>query len=357
MYQRKSRRCCALMLLVSVCLRVCMFLGLDVKAASVLVDAAGSTELARILLYLETGQAAQAEALPEAAEPVILRIEEPQPKPEPVEMQVIRIDEPQLPEMTAAASAMTVAGACSYSYDKEALLTRPSTLDLSADGPTVLIVHTHGSEAYTPETGWDYASVAAYRTLEADRSVIAVGDALAETLERYGIGVLHDRTLNDYPSYTDSYWTCLSKIEDWLQRYPSIQMVIDLHRDAVEDDGGHAVALSSTQNGKSAAQLMLVVGTDQGGLSHPQWQENLANALKLQSVLQGLYPGLCRRIDLRTERFNQHATPGSILIEVGTNGNTLQQAQLSAKLLGEGIAAMVQLLQTNGGTVTPNNSP
>ena len=357
MYQRKSRRCCALMLLVSICLRMCMFLGLDVKAASLLVNAAGSTELARVLLYLETGQAAPIELPAETAEPVILRMESPQPKPEAVEMQVIRMEEPQLPDQPAGAQSMTVAGSCSYPYDKAALLAKPSSLDFSADGPTVLIVHTHGSEAYTPEAGWEYTPAAAYRTLEADRSVIAVGDVLAETLERYGIEVLHDRTLNDYPSYPDSYWTCLTKIEDWLQRYPSIQMVIDLHRDAVEDTRGHAVALSSTQEGQSAAQLMLVVGTDQGGLTHPRWQENLANALKLQSVLQGLYPGLCRRIDLRTERFNQHTTPGSILIEVGTNGNTLQQAQFSARLLGEGIAAMAQLLQTHNGSVTPNNSP
>ena len=113
-----------------------------------------------------------------------------------------------------------------------------------------------------------------------------------------------------------------------------------------------AVALASTQNGEAAAQLMLVVGTDQGGLSHPNWQENLANALKLQSVLEGQYPGLCRDLDRRTERFNQHATPGSILVEVGTNGNTLRQALHSAELLGDSLARMLNALRTNGGTLT-----
>ena len=361
MYQRNSRRCCALMLAVSICLRVCMFLGLDAKAATMLADAAKSTDFARFLLYLETGQVTQAEAPETETQLVVLRMMEPQeqaqPAAEPVEMEVIQKPELLLPSALAAAGQITVAGGCTYSYDKAALLARPSGLDLSGDGPKILIVHTHGSEAYTPEAGWEYEAEAPYRTLEADRSVIAVGDALAETLESQGIEVLHDRTLNDYPSFNDAYWTALEKIEDWLAQYPSIQMVIDVHRDAVEDASGGAVALSSTQEGQSAAQLMLVVGTDQGGLSHPNWQENLANALKLQSVLQGQWPGLCRKLDLRTERFNQHVTPGSLLVEVGTNGNTLQQAIQSAQLLGEGLAAMLNALGQNGGVLTANDSP
>ena len=358
MYQRKSRRCCAMMLLVSICLRICMFLGLDAKAAALLVDAASSPDFARFLLYLETGQVAQAEVPMPEPELVVVRMHQPQSKPvEPVEMEVICVEEPTLPAATAAAEEITVAGGCTYTYDKAALLAQPSTLDFSGDGPKILIVHTHSTEAYTPEAGWEYEAMTGYRTLDQTRSVIAVGDALAQTLERYGIEVLHDKTVNDYPSYNDSYWTTLQKINDWLIQYPSIQMVIDIHRDAVEDVSGGAVALSSTQNGQSAAQLMLVVGTDQGGLNHPDWQENLANALKLQSVLQGQYPGLCRKLDLRTERFNQHATPGSILVEVGTNGNTLRQALLSAQLLGEGIAATIQLLEEAPEAWSPNVSP
>ena len=361
MYRRKSRRCCALMLTVSVCLRICMFLGLDAKAAAFLAETAQNTDFARFLLYLETGQVLPAEAAPPEPEIIVLRYLEPisrpgtQPlppeEPEP-EAQPPVPPEPLLPEALADAGQLTIAGGCTYAVDKAALLARPSALDLSADGPQVLIVHTHGSEAYTPEPGWEYDALTAYRTLDDTRSVIAVGDALAETLEENGIQVLHDRTLNDYPSYNDSYWTCLTKIEGWLSQYPDIQMVIDVHRDAVSDSSGGAVALSSTQNGEAAAQLMLVVGTDQGGLSHPNWQENLANALKLQSVLEGQYPGLCRDLDLRTERFNQHATPGSILVEVGTNGNTLRQALHSAELLGDSLARMLNALRTNGGTLT-----
>ena len=178
--------------------------------------------------------------------------------------------------------------------------------------------------------------------------MIRVGEVLAQTLQERGIGVIHDQSINDYPSYNDSYAVTLTKIRQWQEQYPQLRMVIDLHRDAVED-GGKAVALSATQQGESCARLMLVVGTDQGGLTHPDWQENLANALKLQAVLEGQYPGLCRDLDLRTERFNQHTAPGALLVEVGTNGNTLEQAERSARLLGDGLADMIAALQANNG--------
>lgn len=362
MYHGRSRRCCALMLTVSICLRLCMFLGLDAKAAAFLAQAARQRDFARFLLYLETGQVLPTEIAKPEPEIIVLRYLEPVARPgaesteqEPAPPEPV-LQEPEpappLPRSLADAGQITIAGGCSYPVDKAALLNRPSQLDLTGGGPKILIVHTHGSEAYTPEPGWEYEPLLDHRTLEADRSVIAVGEALANTLESHGIDVLHDGTLNDYPSYNDSYWTCLDKIEAWLTRFPDIQMVIDIHRDAVEDPSGGAKALSSTQNGKTAAQLMLVVGTDQGGLSHPDWEENLANALKLQSVLEGHYPGLCRNLDLRTERFNQHMTPGSLLVEVGTNGNTLPQALHAAELLGDGIARMLNALKQNGGTLT-----
>ena len=362
MYQRNSRRTCALMLTVSICLRACMFLGLDAKAAAALSQAAKDPDLTRFLLYLETGKVAPLPVLEPEGELVVVRVLEPQPAPEyrnatPVQMDVVQLPEPILPEKLASAGEITVAGGCTYAYNKADLLDRPSALDFSGEGPQILIVHTHGSEAYTPEPGWEYEAQPGYRTLEADRSVIAVGEALAKTLEGHGISVIHDRSLNDYPSYNDSYWTTLERIEQWVTQYPEIQMVIDVHRDAVETESGKAQPLSSTQNGQTAAQLMLVVGTDQGGLSHPDWQENLANALKLQSVLQGQWPGLCRKLDLRTERFNQHMTPGSLLVEVGTNGNTLQQALFSAELLGDGLAAMINALKETNGVLTTSDSP
>lgn len=361
MYQRKSRRCCAWMLAVSICLRLCIFLGLDAKAAAFVAAAARSTEFARWMLFLETGRAAQPDVETEQQPQLwVLKVEQPaETQPEEQEDTSEKTEAPVIQAVPAgselhpaSADAISVSGGCTYSYDKAALLARPTAMDLSGDGPKVLIVHTHSSEAYTPEAGLEYQPKGTYRTLDPERSVIRVGDVLAETLEAEGISALHDRSFNDYPDYNTSYWTTLGKIEDWLAKYPSIQMVIDIHRDAVEDDAGHAVALSATAGGESCARLMLVVGTDQGGLEHPNWQENLANALKLQAVLEGKYPGLCRSLDLRTERFNQHVTPGSLLVEVGTNGNTLTQAVESARLLGGALAEMLQALSLHGGTLS-----
>lgn len=353
MYQRRSRRYCAWMLVLSVCLRLCMALGLDAKAAAALSEAARDREVARFLLFLETGQAVRVAEPERETRVAVLKIHEPRTMAGAPEEDAPIQTEPEttaLPKL-AAAEQITVGGGCTYSFDKAALLMQPSTLHLAEDGPTVLIVHTHSTEAYTQENGWEYEAITSYRTLDAARSVIAVGQALAQTLEAAGIGTIHDTAVNDYPSYNDSYRTTLTRIERWLEQYPSIQMVIDVHRDAVEDASGNAVALSSVQEGQQAARLMLVVGTDQGGLPHPDWQENLANALKLQAVLEGQWPGLCRQIDLRTERFNQHATAGSVLVEVGSNGNTLAQALCAARLLGQGLAAMLRTVDRTGGTL------
>lgn len=338
MYREKSRRYGALMLAVSVCLRLCMALGLDAKAAALLSQAAKSREFARWMLFLETGQAV---TVPEK-EPERLYVLEIEPTPVPEEAPEPPAPEtPSKPLTLIPADQLAVAGACTYAYDKQALLARPTAMDFSTPGPHILIVHTHGSEAYTPTAG--------YRTLDPEQSVVRVGAVLAETLTEAGFSVIHDPSINDHPSFNSAYWTTLQKIENWKTQYPNLQMVIDVHRDAAEDDQGNAVALSAQSGGESCARLMLVVGTDQGGLSHPNWQENLANALKLQSVLEGSSPGLCRSIDLRTERFNQHVTPGSILVEVGTHGNTLEQAVTSAELLGEGVAEMLRALEENGG--------
>lgn len=353
MYQRKSRQYCAVMVIVSLLLRLCMALGLDTWAASAVLDAAAHPDFARWMLYLETGQVQPAEVQEPDPQLWVLQWETPAPQVDaPPEVSSQPEETALLPTALAAAGAISVAGSCSYPVDRETLLNRPSELDFSGTGPKILIIHTHGTEAYTPSDGRTYTESGSWRTLEADKSVVQVGTVLAQTLESYGIQVLHDTTFHDYPNYNKSYANALDAVTVWKTKYPDLQMVIDLHRDAAADSAGQAVALSSEQLGESCAKLMLVVGTDQGGLSHPNWQENLANALKLQSVLEGMYPGLCRNLDLRTERFNQHMTPGSLLIEMGVNGNTLTQAERSARLLGEALARMIGALSQTGGALT-----
>ena len=239
------------------------------------------------------------------------------------------------------ADAIVITGGCTYTYEKQALLMQPSTLDFSGDGPKILIVHTHASEAYTPEPGFTYEPSDTLRTQDETRSVIRLGSEIARILEDAGIETLHDTTHNDYPSYDGSYARMQTIIESYLAQYPSIQMVLDVHRDAVEDRAGFPAALTANIDGEEYARLMLVVGTDEGGLTHPRWQENLANALKLQALVNRSAPGLCRDIDLRTERFNQHETDGSLLCEFGASGNTLSQALRTARVFADVLVSFI----------------
>lgn len=254
-------------------------------------------------------------------------------------------EEPSEPEKPAAAYTQSdvqniqIAGASGYEPDVSALLLEhPLRLDLSREGPKVLIIHTHASEAYTPSPGWEYEPSDTLRTEDTARSVVRVGDAIAEELEARGIGVVHDREIRDYPSYNGSYTRTLAAIEAYLAEYPSICCVLDVHRDAADDGAGGAAAFSCTVDGEKTAQLMLVVGTDAGGLPHPDWQENLALAVRVQALLARADPALCRPIDLRTERFNQHATAGSLLVEVGASGNTMPEALAAAGCFADALA-------------------
>ena len=343
MYQKKSRQCCAAMLIVSVCLRICMFLGLDEKLGALVIKILQQPRTAQMILYLETGQKAQW-SVPQQEIVVIT-------KEQPVRQSV---PTPSMELRTVDAQQITVGGACTYAYDKQALLERQSALDLSAEAPLVLVIHSHTTEAYSPTDGLEYTGISDYRTLDETRNMIAVGTVFAETLRQNGIQVIHDTTVFDYPDYNTSYYNSLQRIEYWKSQYPGLQIIVDLHRDAVENDQGQVVALLGEHDGQQAAQLMLVVGTDEGGLEHPNWQENLANALKLQSVLLGEYPDLCRKLDLRTERFNQHTAPGALLVEVGTHGNTLTEAKTSAQFLANAMAKFLYALQSNNGALPQN---
>lgn len=236
------------------------------------------------------------------------------------------------------AQDIAIGGALAEGIDKTSLLLTPLNMQPEAQ---VLIVHTHTSEAYTPEPGWEYEASADYRTLDPARSVVRVGEELAMELRRQGIGVIHDTTVCDDPDYDQAYERSYDVIEAQLAAHPSIQIVLDIHRDAMIDAEGNAAAMTWDQD-EGCARLMLVVGTDEGGLYHPNWQENLSFALKLQALLNRSAPGLCRDLSLRRERFNQHFTPCSVLVEVGAAGNTLAQALPSARYLAGAIAELIQ---------------
>lgn len=208
--------------------------------------------------------------------------------------------------------------------------------------PRILIVHTHASEAYYPEGDDLYEPTDTERTEDTDFNVVRVGDELAEALEAGGFEVTHIREIFDYPSYNGSYERTLEAIEDALDEEDGIQIVIDLHRDAIEGaDGSTWRVVSEQEDGTLAAQSMLVVGTDEGGLKHPEWRKNLLLAVHLQKYIIDRYPTLMRPIALSPSRYNQHATSGSLILEVGTSGNTLDEALVSARLIGEAMGAFL----------------
>ena len=228
-----------------------------------------------------------------------------------------------------------------YNPDLSALLTAELSWELTDSSPKVLILHTHGTESYTPSPGETYIENGDYRTLDEGYNMISIGDYVANRLENAGIGVIHHRDLHDYPSYNGSYANARQSIEAILEDNPDIVLILDLHRDAAATDYGQ-MDTSATVNGQESAQLMLVVGTDDGGLDHPNWQDNLSLALKLQVQLEKLYPGLCRPLNLCAERFNGDESPGALLIEVGAAGNTRPEALLAANALADGIIALAQ---------------
>lgn len=249
------------------------------------------------------------------------------------------------PEVRAAdlSAAVKVHNSAGLDLDIAALAAGGCSLTLPAGQPQVLIVHTHSSEAYTPaEPDW-YEASDPYRTEDKAYSVIRVGDVLAETLERHGLTVLHDREIYDYPSYTGSYERSGASVARYLEQCPSIRVVIDLHRDALGSDG--VVYKTKTQtDGRTSAQVMMLIGTGQNGLWHPNWQENLKLALYLQNAVDGRYPGVMRPIELVKERYNQQMSTGMMILEVGSNGNTLQEALTAAELFGEAAGAALAAL-------------
>ena len=236
------------------------------------------------------------------------------------------------------AQLVEVGGFDGYSVDVSALLQQPLTWDLTDGEPAVLILHSHGTESYTKTE--DYQETVDYRTLNTGYNVVSIGDHVAKLLEAGGIRVIHDRTMHDDASYSNAYFSARDSIEAYLKQYPSIRMVLDIHRDSAEDSSGNQFRPIVSVANADAAQLMFVVGTDAGGQSHPRWQQNMALAIKLHTQLQKQYPGLCRPISLRSSRFNQDLSAGAMLIEVGSAGNTRQEALLAAELLAEGILAL-----------------
>ena len=146
--------------------------------------------------------------------------------------------------------------------------------------------------------------------------------------------MLHDREIYDYPSYTGSYARSGEAVERYLAANPDIAVVIDLHRDALGADGVVYKTMAE-EEGTVASQIMILVGSDDSGLEHPDWRSNLSLALYLQNAVDEAHPTLMRPVALVRERYNQHLTGGSLILEVGSSGNTLQEALAAVRLFAD----------------------
>ena len=224
--------------------------------------------------------------------------------------------------------------------DVAALASAELSLELPKEGPQVLIVHTHGSEAYTPDGTDTYVPTGECRTLDTAKNVVRVGDEIARVLTEMGLTVVHDTQLYDYPEYNGAYDRSLAAVEAWLEQYPSIRVVLDVHRDALVGEDGTIYKPITTVGGEQAAQVMLVMGSN-ALYDHPGWQENLSLAVKIQKEMNTLWPTLARPIGLRENRYNQQTATGSLLVEVGAHGNTLQEALAAARMFARAAGAVL----------------
>lgn len=205
-----------------------------------------------------------------------------------------------------------------------------TALDINKEN--ILIFHTHTCESYTPTKQYNYEQTGNFRTTDLNFSVARVGDELTNYLMGYGFNVTHDKTYHDYPAYTGSYTRSVATVENLLQSNPS-DIIIDLHRDAIGSKSEYDPSVKIGED--TAAQLMFVIGTNGGGLYHPNWKSNLKFAIELQQKANEMYPGLFKPIIVRNSRYNQHLGKAACIIEVGATGNTLEQCMTSMKYLAK----------------------
>lgn len=211
--------------------------------------------------------------------------------------------------------------------------------------PQVLIMHTHTTESFMQTDENYYTEDFNSRSTNNNKNMVKIGGIIAKKLNDNGIKTLHDKTQHDYPEYTGSYNRAAKTINSYLKKYPSIKIVLDLHRDAISADGGKAKLVTEI-GGKKAAQVMLVMGSQTGSIKdHPKWKENLSLAVKLQQTMEAKYPTLARPLMLMSKKYNQSLSTGSLLIEFGTDVNTLSEACYSAEMVGDSLVSLLNTLK------------
>lgn len=226
-----------------------------------------------------------------------------------------------------------------YSESKKSL---DFQLDPNSNQPQILIYHTHATESFELTERNCYDDTFSCKTTDPSKSIIAVGDEICSQLDKAGITYIHDTLVHDYPSYDGSYQSSRETVQEILEKYPSIKIALDIHRDGIEREDGTRLSPVVEINGKKAAQIMIISGCDDGTMNMPNYLKNFHFASVLQSKLESTYGGLTRPILFDYRFYNQDLTTGSLLIEVGSHGNSLEQVKYSGQLIGKVLAQIIK---------------
>jgi stage II sporulation protein P len=218
---------------------------------------------------------------------------------------------------------------------------------ISSDAPQVLIIHTHTTEAFIASENGRYDPTAATRDTDRERSVVRVGGEIEKYLTKNGIKTIHDTNYYDYPVFDGAYTRSLAATQEYLEKYPSIKVVLDIHRDIIQESDGTRLRPTVKISGKNAAQIAIVAacGEPDSSLTVPQLRQNYTLALRIQQQLVHSYPGLARPLELVDKQYNQQACPGSLMVEIGTDVSSLDEAVFSGQLFGQAVSQVLKKMK------------
>ncbi len=234
-----------------------------------------------------------------------------------------------------AGAGVQIKNTSSYDPDIEKELELPLGFKTEkTDKPQVLIYHTHTTEAFlTYDTGYYFESYTA-RSKDSRKNVCAVGEEIVRSLENRGIKAVHDTTIHDSPSYSGAYYRSADTVREYLRKYPSIKVVIDIHRDGIGNEEQRSKPVFEYK-GKKAAQLMILAGYNSSGdPEFEHWEYNFRFALRLQKKANALYPDMARPVNFGDFVYNSDINTGSLLVEIGADSNTLEEVRYTGYLFG-----------------------
>mgnify|MGYP000859445802 FL=1 len=222
-------------------------------------------------------------------------------------------------------------------------LPTPENKISSSTKPSVLVYHTHTSESYLPVSGKDHL-------FNQKGDIVKVGEYLQNVLEeKYNIKTFHCDQIHDQYPFRESYQRSQQTLIKYLKDYPSLEILLDVHRDATP-----GLKPTCAVKGVEAATVMMVIGTDKMGLAHPNWKRNQEFATKINDCLNLYYPGLSNGIVISDARYNQHLSDRALIIEFGNQDSKLEQVYRSVEHFAEILAIVIQQELSSGPTTATN---